>query len=223
MSPELSIDGVLLYQGDARDVIPLLSIPNDAGWIIDPPWDVQIIVPHGARRLVFCDGQRAMDAISFHGAPNWIFTWDCVTSWYTKNRPLRRAKYALWYGPLGEYVFDGAHYGGVRDGGARVVCNTRGSYLFEQDTRGKHLSDVFSHPITSLHKNGHRHEKPVEWMKMLIANCFHNCTLIVDPFAGSGSALDACRQIGKSAIGIEIDPDACKKISERLSQAVIVA
>ena len=223
LTPVVSIDGVKLYRGDSRVVLPEIDIPDDAGWIIDPPWDIQILVPHGARKLVFCDGQRARDAISFHGAPNWIFTWDCVSSCYTKNRPLRRAKYALWYGPLGDYVFDGAHYGGERQRSARVVSNTRGSYLFEQDTRGKHLSDVFSQPITALHKSGHRHEKPIEWMKMLIANCFSQCPLIVDPFAGSGVTLDACRQLGKPAVAIEIDSDACEEIGRRMAQAVLVA
>lgn len=222
--PALEIDGVTLYQGDARDVLPTLAIPDDAGWIIDPPWDEQILVPHGARRIVFCDGMRQRDAIAFHGPPSWIFTWDCVSSWYVKNKPLRRAKYALWYGPTGEYVFDGAHHGGDRTGEhARMVSNTRGAYLFQADSRGKHLSDVFQYPLTRLHANGHKHEKPIEWIRMLIANCLAPCPVIVDPFCGSGSTLDACRSIGKPAIGIELDPDACADIARRMSQAVLVA
>lgn len=223
IAPLFSVDGVSLYQGDATEILPQMDIPDDAGWVIDPPWDMQVIVPHGARKLVFCDGHRQRDAIQFHGAPAWIFTWDCVTSWYVKGKPLRRAKYALWYGPTGEYVFDGAHYGGGRADAPRVVQNSRGAYLFQSDTRGKHLSDVFQYPITKLHANGHRHEKPIEWMKMLIANCFAVCPVVIDPFSGSGSALDACRQIGKPAVGIEIDPDSCLRITERLRQGVIAA
>lgn len=222
-TPILDRDGVSLYCGDARVVIPYLDTPDDAGWVIDPPWDQQILTPMGARKLVFCDGHRQRDAIQFHGAPAWIFTWDCVTSWYVKGKPLRRAKYAFWYGPTGEYKFDGAHYGGERSDAPRVVENSRGAYVFQSDLRGKHLSDVFQYPITRLHASGHKHEKPVEWMKMLIANCFAACPVVVDPFCGSGSTLDACRQIGKQAIGVELDPDLCQKIAQRLAQGVFVA
>jgi len=52
----LDIDGVRLYCGDARDVLRNMIIPDDAGWVIDPPWDHQILTPMGARKLVFCDG-----------------------------------------------------------------------------------------------------------------------------------------------------------------------
>lgn len=223
--PFVSVDGVTLYHGDARELLPTLQLPDDAGWIIDPPWDENVLVPHGARRIVFCDGHRQRDAIAFHGPPTWIFTWDCVSSWYTKNRPLRRAKYALWYGIAGEYVADGALHGGDRSHErARVVSNSRGAYLFQADTRGKHLSDVFSAPITALHsRGGHKHEKPLEWVMMLIANCLAPCSVIVDPFAGSGSTLDACRAIGKRCIAIEIDMGACEQIRDRLSQAVLIA
>ncbi len=220
-APVFDQDGVALYCGDARDVLNSLIIPETAGWVIDPPWDQQILTPMGARKLVFCDGHRQRDAIQFHGAPAWIFTWDCVSSWYVKGKPLRRAKYALWYGPTGEYVFDGAHYGGERSESPRVVQNSRGAYMFQADRRGKHLSDVFQYPITKLHANGHKHEKPVEWMKMLIANCFAACPVVLDPFCGSGATLDACRQIGKPAIGIEIDPALCSQIAQRLAQGVL--
>ena len=42
---------------------------------------------------------------------------------------------------------------------------------------------------------------------MLIANCFHNCTLIVDPFAGSGSTGEAALREGRRVILIERDPE----------------
>lgn len=222
--PVIDIDGVQLFCGDSRELLPTLQIPEDAGWIIDPPWDTDVLVRHGSRRIVFCDGHRQRDVIAFHGAPTWIFTWDCVSSWYTKNRPLRRAKYAFWYGVSGEYVMDGSHYGGPRDDDPpRLVTNSRGAYLFQADARGKHLSDVYSHPITKLHADGHKHEKPLEWVRMLIANCLAPCSVVVDPFAGSGVVMEACRSIGKRCVAIEIDRSACDGIVRRLSQSVIVA
>lgn len=223
IEPVIDVDGVRLYEGDCRDVLDSLKIPANAGWVIDPPWQLSIALPVGTNKLVFSDGGRIGSAVAQYGPPTWVFTWDCVSSWYTKNRPLRRAKYALWYGAASEYVFDGAHYGGERQNVARVVQNSRGAYLFQQDSRGKHLSDVFTHPITALHKFGPSHEKPLEWIRMLIANCFAGAPLIIDPFCGSGVVLDACRSMGMQAIGIEMDPVAVHAIRSRLSQTVIVA
>ena len=37
LTPVVSIDGVKLYRGDSRVVLPEIDIPDDAGWIIDPP------------------------------------------------------------------------------------------------------------------------------------------------------------------------------------------
>jgi len=221
-APFFSDEYVSIFAGDARDVLPRLTIPPDAGWILDPPWDVDIDVNPGDRKVVFCDGLRQRDVIERYGAPAWIFTWDCVSSWYTKGRPLRRAKYAMWYGELSEYVFDGAHYGGARPAVARSVTNPRGEYMFTADRRGRHMSDVFSSPITALHARGtHRHEKPIEWVSMLIANCLGACSVIVDPFCGSGVSMEACRRLQKMAIGVEIDPAACATISQRLGQMML--
>jgi DNA modification methylase len=88
------------------------------------------------------------------------------------------------------------------------VKNSRGAYEFNPDPRGKHLSDVFSQPITKLHSEGdgseHKHSKPIDWMRMLIANCSEG--VIVDPFAGSGTSIIAGEQLGRPVVACEIDP-----------------
>ena len=137
------------------------------------------------------------------GAPDWLFTWDCVTSWYTPNRPLRRAKYALFYGDISNYDFNGAHYGEPLE--EKTVRNSRGEYQYTPDTRGKHLSDVYQEAITRLHSgNGHKHEKPLDWVRLLVGNCFDGD--VYDPFTGSGTTFVACEQLGRRCVGVEIEP-----------------
>ena len=169
----------------------------------DPPWDRMMPIAPRASTLAFCDGQRAADVIRLYGAPTWVFAWDCVSSWYTPNRPLRRMKICLWYGDITTYNPDGAHYGDA--GEEREVFNSRGSYKFKPDPRGKHLSDVFSLPITKLHADSeHAHSKPLDWIRMLLGNCSSGDVL--DPFLGSGTTLIACEQLGRRCRAIEIDP-----------------
>jgi hypothetical protein len=180
--------------------------------VFDPPWDAGIVMDARKNTLVFCDAQRAGDAFTAFGAPAWLFAWDCITSWYSPNRPLKRMKLCFWYGDLKSYKFDGAHYGEPSE--SKTVTNTRGSYEFVGDNRGKHLSDVFSAPITKLHaESEHSHSKPLDWVRMLLGNCTQGD--IYDPFCGSGTTLIAAEQLGRKCYGMEISPQYCDVIVKR--------
>ncbi len=169
----------------------------------DPEWDNMPAPPIFKIALVFTDGGRIGDSIRLFGSPAWLFTWDCVSCWYTPNRPLKRTKHCLWYGDVSNYIFDGSHYGDA--GEERTVWNSRGEYTFKPDSRGKHLADLYSTPITQLHANSeHGHSKPLDWIRMLIANC--TTGTIFDGFSGSGVSIIACEQLNRKCRAVEISP-----------------
>lgn len=179
--------------------------------IYDPEWDdvPKIKIPMGAM-LVFTDGNRCGDAITQFGSPTWVFVWDCGACWYTPNRPLKRMKMALWYGDVKSYNSDGSHYRG-KGSVAHEVTNTRGTYQYVPDPRGLHLADLFCSQLARAHSDGeHKHSKPLDWIRCLIGNCSKGA--VYDPFGGSGSALIACDQLGRSCYMVEIDPGWCDAI-----------
>lgn len=69
----------------------------------------------------------------------------------------------------------------------------------------------------SKDKTGHPCQMPLEVMENIIKLLPENL-IIVDPFAGSGTTLLACKNLGRKYIGIEIDPEYIKIINERLNK-----
>ncbi len=73
----------------------------------------------------------------------------------------------------------------------------------------KSIRDMWSEKIEHP-RMGHPHKKPIGLIKTLIESVTKERDLILDPCAGSFSVLDVCRDINRTFIGCDINPEFCR-------------
>jgi len=79
---------------------------------------------------------------------------------------------------------------------------------------GNDQTTVFEVPRPKASRD-HPTAKPVELIDRHLRNSSLPGTIILDPFAGSGSTLIACEQLGRRCRAAEIDPLYCEVILRR--------
>ena len=67
----------------------------------------------------------------------------------------------------------------------------------------------------------HPTEKPVELLRILIETSCPPGGIVCDPFAGSGSAGEACRIVGRRYVGFEIGEEMAGKANDRLASLLL--
>jgi DNA modification methylase len=208
--------------GDSTSAEDVARLLDGVAWnccLFDPPYEVTELyahvpkVGHGQKLAVFWDmfhfATAAQAALTKGWAPLYELVWDCVTSWYTPNRPLARHKACGVFGDDPKWEFEKAI---IRDGKERkagTVHNTRGDCEYEPLDGAVHMRTVESFP-TCNEDGGHKHSKPEAWIKGMLLGM--GARSVLDLFGGSGTALVASEQIGSRCFTMELDPasvDVC--------------
>lgn len=237
MSLYYSDEFVSLYHGDCRQLLP--SIAADVV-VTDPPYGETSLVwdtwPDGWPSLVptqqlWCFGSMRMFLCRRDDFTGWKLAQDVV--WEKHNgsgmhsdRFRRVHEHAVhWYrGEWGELPLTLAREATGRR--AQTIVRGPVAHAGGRDSHAGATGDgriprsVIR--VSSMHgKATHPTEKPTGILEPLISySCPHGGT-VLDPFAGSGSTLDAARRLGRKAIGIEVEEKYCEIAASRLAQDVL--
>ena len=202
MTPYYQDDAVTIYHGDALQILPSLSYDVV---VTDPPYGTNWKLCKAFDRIV---GDDSTDLAG------WTLGLPCPT------------------------VAFGAHYFPqfIHPGGRWFVWDKRVNERADRmpgspleiawsSTPGKNVMIRCQHG-GAINANGprgtpriHPFEKPVAVMRRLIEEM--PTGIVLDPFMGSGSTLRAAKDLGRKAIGIEIDEGYCEAAANRMAQEVL--
>jgi site-specific DNA-methyltransferase (adenine-specific) len=246
VKPYYADELVTLYHGDCREILPELGLQADCV-IADPPYGETSLPwdrwPHGwpevvasVVRSLWCFGSLRM--FLDHGGEftdsGWRLSQDIVWAKpHGSSRAADRFKRvhelaAHWYrgawgdvhheAPRVPYFGPDPHHGhnGARDSSPHLGEYARHSWADDGTRLARSIIEA-----SQMRRALHPTEKPVRLLAMLIAYACPPEGTVIDPFAGSGSTLDAARSTGRRAIGIEADERYCELAARRLSQGVL--
>jgi len=213
MNPYYDEGGITIYHGDCREI----DAWDIAGGVMvtDPPYGIS----HSSNRpgaplrgqQIANDGDTgARDAVVsvWGGRPAIVFG-SCRTS----PPPMVVRAVLVW---------DKGGHVGMGDLSLPWKQNWEHIYVAGPGFAGRRGTGVLRYNALEPWggKFTHPHEKPVDLLRDLIGKC-PPLAEVVDPFMGSGTTLRAAKDLGRKAIGIEIEERYCEIAAKRLAQEVL--
>ena len=213
MKPYYEHAGITIYHGDCRDVLPHVSADV---LVTDPPYGMK----WNTDTSRFGGGHRESVKRRVQGRSDW----GPVIS---DDEPFDPSP---WLDFSGVVLWGSNHFSARLPVGTTLVWIKRldggfGSFLSDAEVawrKGGH--GVYCRRDTSLmgetKARAHPTQKPVGIMSWSIERAGGGSVL--DPFMGSGTTLRAAKDLGRNAIGIEIEERYCEIAAKRLAQEVLL-
>jgi DNA modification methylase len=198
MTPYYQDGAVTIYHGDCREIMPALSGVDLV--LTDPPYGIGLIY-----------GEETRDSTEvFKEILQLLTEWPLPTAFTLPSTrlfdlPLRPDWIGVWHKPMAMGFWNTLFYPHWE-----AICFYRFEGKLERD-------DVW---VANTEKpNGHPTPKPLNLWKPLLS-CLPGETTL-DPFMGSGTTLRAAKDLGRKAIGIEIEERYCEIAANRMAQSVM--
>jgi site-specific DNA-methyltransferase (adenine-specific) len=225
MKPYYESDGFVIYHGDCRDVLPTLGAVDLV--LTDPPYsDVTHKGARGGNGTHSLVDFAATTSNELRAIVESLSTvcqrWLVATMEWRHIADLERAppsgwrfvRFGIWVKPNGAPQFTGD----------RPSTGWEGIGILHRDVPGRmRWNGGGRHAVWTVNKckGDHPTQKPVGLIGKLAELFSDPGDTILDPFMGSGTTLRAAKDLGRKAVGIEIEERYCEIAAKRLAQEVM--
>ncbi len=241
MKPYYERDGIVIYNSNCRDVLPTLEAVDHV--ITDPPYEAEAHTKgrrvkrpdtEGVGEGSFRDTRGALrfECLSFDAmteevrdfaaqqtarlARRWALVFAQAEGAYKWEAALlaagmNRRRWCVWVKPGAQPQFSGDRPGVGYE--TIVACHQPGRSAWN----GGGKVGVFTH--IAAREGNHQTEKPLPLMLELVSLFTDPGETILDPFMGSGTTLMAAFNLGRKAVGIELEEKWAHVAAERLRTA----
>jgi hypothetical protein len=110
----------------------------------------------------------------------------------------------------------------IRGGSHIKIQEVAGKSTREWAQEGDVWRDAAPGVMFNAHLRLHPNEKPVSLGHKLVTLCSNPGDTIIDYYAGSGAFLAAAVDLGRKAIGVELDESNCETIAKRFQQGRLI-
>lgn len=213
-------DSVTIYHADFEAV----EVKADLV-IADPPFDewwrfaerVALMEPRSLVAFTTFQHREHLDVL---GRPRAELIWTFADGrWTSHNLPRTNHETILVYGETGDaYVGRPMSHVEPQRKGAGHVGKTR---MPEREWRPRDRALLDSHLAYARDVASGLWAKPLPLIEQLVEWLCPPGGTVLDLFTGSGTALVAAKNLGRKAIGFDIDEAACKRAAQRCSQEVL--
>jgi len=218
MKPYYDHNGITIYHGDCKDIIPYLD-PVDLV-LTDPPYGIK-----GGKGSNFKKGKSHYQTESFEDTPEYlkkhILPYIGNILMKTKRAIFTPGTRMMMFYPTPDDV--GCFFSPASASWGKWGHVTFSPILYygKDPRHGKGQSPTSYKLHEVAEKNGHPCPKPIKAWTFLLNKGSLPGETVLDPFMGSGTTLRAAKDLGRKAIGIEIEEKYCEIAAKRLSQEVL--
>lgn len=223
MKPYYSDSAVTIWHGDCREI----DLPHVDLILTDPPYGVDYVTAWRSRHdpLVARISHDKDLSVVGDAWPTIMAALREDRHWYAFASPRMIGRAEAIFGGKQILAWDKGDRGTVGD----LECGFGEAWeaIFygmkgRRTINGKRPRTVIRHDWSGTMDPVHPTVKPVALLARMVAWSSNEAETILDPFMGSGTTLRAAKDLGRKAIGIEIEERYCEIAAKRMAQEVLL-